>query len=107
MKKFAAAAVVCLIAISLFGCQSARNGVTSYDGVGRSQSGALITETTGSADVMDGALFLGTRTQRSRAADDKGGVAGEPSYIRFYTPLGPMPLDWYGKYRILTDFQSF
>lgn len=51
------------------------------------------------ASAMDG--DKNTRTQ------DENMPNPEPSYIRFYTPLSPIPFDWYGKYHIITDFQFF
>ena len=86
MKKIIIAALLCLFMLSLFGCGAATLTVHD-DGRARTEQ---VSRTDFSARAMHGKP-----------------LSGEPSYIRFYTPLSPMPLEWYGKYRLLTDFQAF
>ncbi|MBR2742755.1 MAG: hypothetical protein IKD89_04110 [Clostridia bacterium] len=100
MKK-TAALFMCALLLCLCGCHGAPGGERSGVFWEAEKAGAFI-ENAGERSGEIKAV-----SDRRRTGANAVPFAGEPSYIKIYSPLSPMPLDWYQKYRIITDFQTF
>lgn len=118
MKRIMAVAFMAVFAMALCSCQSNisdLNYPTIKDMITEGKQALYDNENKDGVqdisiqnELTDGITSAIDDIKKTSSADRQEDVPEQdPSYIKYYTPLSPMPLEWYSKYHIITDFQFF